>query len=493
MTDGGPSPSQSGATAHLWLWAGWLALGGVLLAACFVLTASSTHFGPEIELIDMPAIPLAGGLVAAGIAFLLIVPLILASLARGMGTSRALLWLMLGFGLAFRLALMGSMPAFEDDWYRYLWDGAVVAHGFNPYAAAPEDALSEPNYYTLQPLAKEAGDVFDNINHADIKTIYPPVTELAFAAAYLTKPWSLAAWRGVVLGCEIATLLLLLALARDAGRPALWVALYWWNPVVVKELANSAHMEAIVTPFILGALLLTIRKRPLWATTSLGVAIGAKIWPALLAPLILRPLVATPRRLAVALTIFASLSALYLAPILAGGIDETSGFVVYAQYWRNSSAHFAPMADLVLALGSGLLTDEAAGLVARAILAGLATAFALWMAATPAEEPADLLRRAGLITAALYLLSPSQFPWYAIWMLPFIVFRPWAGLLAISALIPIYYVSFHFQALDTYEIYRDRIVWLIWLPVWSLLAWEGRRVARGAGPLIPGDMRGAHA
>jgi hypothetical protein len=89
------------------------------------------------------------------------------------------------------------------------------------------------------------------------------------------------------------------------------------------------------------------------------------------------------------------------------------------------------------------------------------------------------MARAGLVTAALFLLTPSQFPWYAIWMLPFVIFRPWLGLLAVTALIPIYYVSFHFQAQESYAVFRDRIVWLIWMPVWILLAAEGWRVIAG--------------
>ncbi len=64
----------------------------------------------------------------------------------------------------------------------------------------------------------------------------------------------------------------------------------------------------------------------------------------------------------------------------------------------------------------------------------------------------------------LYLLSPAQFPWYAIWMLPFLCFRPWLGLLAVTALVPIYYAAFHFIARDTHEIFRNYVVWVIWIP-----------------------------
>jgi len=32
---------------------------------------------------------------------------------------------------------IGSEPAFENDHYRYIWEGKVISHGLNPYAASP--------------------------------------------------------------------------------------------------------------------------------------------------------------------------------------------------------------------------------------------------------------------------------------------------------------------------------------------------------------------
>ena len=109
------------------------------------------------------------------------------------------------------------------------------------------------------------------------------------------------AWRATCLGLEIATVSLLILLLRDLGRSPLWSALYWWNPVAIKEIINSAHMEAVVLPLLLLALVLAARRRTLMATLGLALAAGAKLWPALLLPLILRPLATDRRRLIAAL------------------------------------------------------------------------------------------------------------------------------------------------------------------------------------------------
>ena len=80
------------------------------------------------------------------------------------------------------------------------------------------------------------------------------------------------------------------------------------------------------------------------------------------------------------------------------------------------------------------------------------------------------MQRAGLVVAGLVLLSPAQFPWYMVWMIPFLAFQPYWGLLAITVTVPLYYVSFHFLARGTYEVFADWIVPGIWAPIWILLA-----------------------
>ena len=170
--------------------------------------------------------------------------------------------------------------------------------------------------------------------------MYPPVAQGAFALAYLLKPWSLLAWRSVLLACDLASFVLILLLLRECGRSPLWSALYWWNPVVIKELFNSAHMDAVVLPLVLAALLFAARRRYVSAVTTLGFAAGAKIWPALLLPLVLRPLVLRPKRLVLAVALFGAMIALWATPVLLGRLDEHSGFVAFASSWQTNSAYF---------------------------------------------------------------------------------------------------------------------------------------------------------
>ncbi|HEX9881996.1 MAG TPA: hypothetical protein VGA65_05760 [Hyphomicrobium sp.] len=452
--------------------AGWATLGLLVVAFAAALTILSPRFGYAFEVAEMPVPALVAALIAAGLVFCLALPpLVRASLAADMRSQRLLTVGVFAAGLVARLLLVPSEPMLEDDYQRYLWDGAVTAAGANPYAVPPQAARALGPETTLGRLAVEAGPIIKRINHPELTTLYPPVAQLSFALAHVIGPWSLTAWRALVLSCEIATLALILALLRETGRSPLWSALYWWNPLVIKELTNSAHMDAVVLPLVLLGLLMAVRGRQIAAGASLVLAAGAKIWPVLLLPLVLRPLIAKPNALVLALLIGAGLLALVAFPVLQPGLGANSGLAAYAARWQTSSALF-PTLQSALALG---LDAGSAGLAARLVVALLLGALAGGLCLKPITGTDDLIGRASLLVGALVLLSPAQFPWYAVWFAPFLAFRPWVGFLVLTATAPLYYMSFYLTAAGEPELFRRYVVWLIWVPVWTALAIEAFR------------------
>lgn len=473
----------------------WAAGAVVLVLLAGWATWVSPRFGYAFAVIDMPALALAAGLCATGLAFAVFVPWLIRETVGGRDASvqKTALQLMVAGGIAARLVLIPSEPMLEDDYQRYLWDGGVTAAGLNPYAVAPKQARLAPADSRLGARAADSAPVIERIGHAHLKTIYPPVAQAAFALAHTLKPWSLVAWKCVLLAFDLAILGLLLALLRDVERAPLWAALYWWNPLVLKELFNSGHMDAVVMALVLLALLLAVRRRPLAAVAAMGLAAGAKIWPVLLLPLLLRPLLSDWRRCGTALAVFAGLAALWVWPILVGGLDATSGFVAYAAKWQTNNAYFLPVSKGLSALlqGMGFPATSAldwGGKILRAALALTTGGLALWLAWKPIDQAADLLRRAGLIAAALVLLSPAQYPWYAIWFLPFLPFLPLRSFLILTVTLPLYYAFFHFNSRDDAEFYTHGLVWIVWVPAWIGLALDLRGDLRSgsACPSNPG-------
>ncbi|MBX9925243.1 MAG: glycosyltransferase 87 family protein, partial [Hyphomicrobiaceae bacterium] len=412
---------------------------------------------------------------AAGLTFLLTVPLIEASVRLDAAGQRRILTRILIMGAVLRAAMLWSVPALEDDFYRYLWDGAMSANGFNPYGLSPAAVASTagPAGDTIRDLSEQAGYVFERINNPELRTVYPPVAQAFFALAYLAEPWSLLAWRLIILAAECVSLCLLLAMLRDVGRPAIWVALYWLNPLIIKELVNSAHMEAILMPLVLGAVWFAMQQRFLASVGLLALAAGTKVWPLLLAPLLVRPLLSDPRRLALALGLLGASALALAAPILMAGLDRGSGFVAYSGTWQRNGALVPGLTALSMAL-AGLANETAASLV-RIFVAATAALIAIALAIRPVAGSTDLVGRVTVMAAAVLLLSPAQYPWYLAWVMPMLVFRPIRGLLAATALLPVYYASFHFRTQGIERVYDGTVVWLIWLPIWFMLWREWRQ------------------
>ncbi len=455
---------------------GWTVVGCVLLTSCVVLTLASSMFGYDYAVRDMPVFWLAGGLAGAGILYLALPPIICASRLIRAPALRQLLWIMLGMGVAMRLILFASEPALEDDYQRYLWDGAVTAHGLSPYAVSPEAAMkADPSLTALGQLGKESGPVLGRINHPELRTIYPPVAQGVFAFSHWLAPWDLNAWRTLLMLADIAAVGMLLLLLRSLGRSPLWAALYWWNPIVLKEVYNSAHMDALLPPLLLGALLLSLRNRPLAATASLTIAAGIKIWPVILLPLVWRKCLDQRRIFILCVGLAAVACALFAWPMVSAGLNQSSGIVAYADRWTTNSALSPLIVEAsrwaVEALGADALRP---GFVARAIIALMLASIVLWQCWRPAETARTEVDKWLIVAAAMFLLSPAQFPWYYLWIVPFLALRPVPGLLLLTATLPLYYSAFYFLSHDTYSVFKEGIVWLIWLPAWGVLIWEGR-------------------
>lgn len=465
---------------------GWAAIAAALLASAALLAMSSSRFGPIVQLIDMPSATLGVGLGIAGLCWLGLLPLLAVEERDRRLTGPMWLSAMIAAGLAMRLLLFTSTPAMEDDYYRYLWEGGLVVHGMSPYEYSPDDARAEDADTLLGRLALEAGPVLERVNHSHLRTIYPPVAQAAFALAHVIAPWSLTAWRVVLIAAEAGTLALLIGLLRFVGRSPLWAALYWWNPIVIKEIANSAHMEGVLMLLVVAAVSLYARGRTLAAICMLGLAIGTKLWPLLLAPLLLRPLLGDPRRLALAVAVLAAMLTAFAWPIIDGGLDETSGFVAFAEHWQTNSALFPALYKLLAQFPGTTVGDTPlAGRLARGLLGLAAAGVAIGVAVRAADGSAGRIRRAATVIFALVLVSPAQFPWYMTWMIPFLAFRPSLALALVMVTSPLYYTLFHFSARGTYEaIFLGVMVWVIWVPVWLALAielWRGRRAAQPSG------------
>ncbi|MEJ2718433.1 MAG: glycosyltransferase 87 family protein [Deltaproteobacteria bacterium] len=319
-----------------WTYLFWGVAGAVLIAIHAALALLSMDFEAGGEsLIGRPVLSfVALELLACGV-FLLAVGVV----PSGPRETPLYAWVII-VGIALRATMIVSTPILENDYLRYLWDGAVAANGWSPYRFSPEAVLQGFSTvpHELLRLGDEGRAILSEISYPHLRTIYPPVAQAAFAIAHFLKPWSLTSLRLVFLLFDAATLLLLIAALRSLDRSPLWIVIYWWNPLIVKEFVNSAHLDVITFPLVVGAVMLAVRQRYVWGAGSLALATGAKLWPVVILPVILSPLWRRPARLIAPLTLFVLIAGVLSIPILRAGLDTSSGFVAYAKTWEMNDA-----------------------------------------------------------------------------------------------------------------------------------------------------------
>lgn len=470
-----PSAAAAAAPATVTL---AVALAAVLVASQWMMARLSPGWA-QIELQTLadalPVVLLLGVPAALGLA-------LAPRLSRWAGFletagRRQALWLMVAVGLAMRFVWYGVPVLIDDDFFRYLWDGAVLAWGQNPYTMSPKAALDGIGVPTvLAPLAAKAGDVLRGINFPELTTIYPGTSQLAFALAYGIAPLQLDGLRLVFLGAELATLALLLTIARDLGRPPIVAALYWLNPLVVWSSHGTGHTEALLAPLVLGACLATWRGRDLIAAALVALGIGVKVWPVLLVPVLARIIHAKGRSLVGPALVLAGGTVLLLLPLalsaLGGG--TRSGLIAYSEHWWVNNAPFSWISYWVYQLTSGDPLGQRALRAAIALSMGI---LALALAYRPATNLRGLLISALTIAAATFYFAPAQFPWYALWFLPLAAAVENRPLLAASATLSIYYffIPLANQGLGPWHSYGVAFLHAAPVLIWLLVDWRNRR------------------
>lgn len=373
------------------------------------------------------------------------------------------LWLglIIVVGLVSRIILIPSQPVLEDDYYRYLWDGAVTAHGYNPYVYSPEAAMDFTNGEgpeELHKLANESGKIVKNINHPRIRTIYPILSQIVFAAAYFISPWEFWAWKVLLLLFDIALLLVLFKTLKELKLPMLFVVFYWLNPIVIHEFYNAAHMDLLALLFVSLSLYLSIKNKTWFALITLAFAVGFKLWPVVLLPLLLRNFWQDKKLLLKFIGAFAGLVFVLFIPVLLSRLDDTLGFIKYAGNWINNAAIYTMFQWFTQETISFLhINVSCLSCINRWGIFIIYLVIGAIILRKTHQNKLQFFYKGLLLIAVLYLISPTQFPWYYTWLVPLLAVRPKASLLLYPLLLPLYQLNY----LSDYIIYIEHLPILI--------------------------------
>lgn len=365
---------------------------------------------------------------------------------------RLILW-----AIVFRICGLAGGPCYEDDFYRYLWDGYRFATTGSPYGAAPEDFFADPG------VVPAMQSVLDRINYPELPTIYAPVTQSVFLLGYWIQPGSVATLQAILIALDLAAMALLLRLA-----PARNVLLYAWCPLVIKEIAFTAHPDGAGVCLLLAAVVLARNRRWSFAAAMLGLATGAKAFG-----LVMVPLVLVGARVRHWLVFAATLAAIY-APFTLRGGSGLASLHEFAREWEFNPLLF------------GLLKTTLPPFEARLALGLAFAAFWGWYYFRYSRTCVPGVPRGDWIFGALLAASPVLNPWYLLWLLPFAAVFPsvWAWTASLAVLLG-YVTGLNLQnyAMDPYA----QPLWARWLEFGLILCGFGcdliRRLERSrSGP-----------
>lgn len=498
----------------------WLA-GGVQLALYAGILSLSERF--SFGATDRPILEIVGLFLAATLCWGAALFMVLRWRSDPAGAVRVILL----FAVLDRALLLPSRPILEVDFYRYLWDGRVTSHGFNPYHYSPWQVRDHdfadrpaPELTALAALAGESDalqTILQRVHYPEVPTVYPPAAQAVFAAAAGLTPIAapvdvqIKTLKALLLTFDLGTVAVLIALLRRLQLPASWCLAYAWCPLVVKEVANSGHLDSIAVFFTTLALYVLVRSSTLAAACAaaacLGLGVLAKSYPVVLLPAVAAWLLARLRgRALVPLMLVPAVVVAGYLPFLgrpvadsaspATGLGafltqwETNDFlfmlvydnlkppgetagphVIVPEAWR-SALHLDRWHDVI-----GLpLKAQTAFVLTQALMGGvllvLAARWAWQVYRRP--EPPVLLRSAFLTLSGAWLLGSAANPWYLLWGLPLAVFAGRGSWFLLPGLVWLYYVRFWVDALPWAgrSVNPDDLVWIEYVPFFVALAVE---------------------
>jgi alpha-1,6-mannosyltransferase len=389
-------------------------LGAVLLVAQTICSRNFSRIGEPPFFI-----PLA----VAGVAYLLAI--------RELFSTPEFPKRVIVFGLAlsalWHFQFLRMPPGLDDDIHRYVWDGRMQRLGYNPYIVVPSDPA----------LASLHTSETRTLNNPDVPSPYPAGAQLFFRAVAAIHE-SIFALKVAFVVCDLAIVFVLLDVLRRTRQVEHWVLAYAWHPLLAIEVAGSGHVDIVGVLLLLVSLAALLRRWRAVAALAFGLAVSVKFLPIILLPLYWRRV----RRGDAALA--AIVVGLLYVPFFTPGRIPIGSLGTYVQRFRFNDPVFATLERVAA-------PQFVAGL---AVLVGFLTA--IWMRKNAAEGAAEAF--AWPMAASLFC-APVVYPWYLLWMLPF---------LRSTSTVPI--LIWTLSIIPTYYVWHLRIVGRPWLvPGWIMI------------------------
>jgi hypothetical protein len=350
----------------------------------------------------------------------------------------------LSFAFLLRLFFFFQEPLLSDDIFRYLWDGKVIANGFNPYAYAPDSLV----------LSHLREDFSRFINHPSLFTVYPPLSQIIFLGGYLVGA-GIYGVKFVFILFDLGIIIILSKMLKLSKQPKALQLIYTANPLVILEFYASSHTEAAAAFFLLLSFYFIQKEKFHLALIGSFLSGLVKYYGFLLSPLLVR-------RIPLLQIIGIGLGCL-LFFFCFWNSHLLQSFLTYNQYFEFNGLSYNVF--------KGIFNSNTARLCCFGIfIVFYSYQFFKNFKKNPSFE--DLLSSVLMIFTAFFLLAPTLYPWYLTLIIPLLVFDPNLSLKLFSGLIFMSYLVLYQYHEKKIWLEQTWVLWVEYLPFVLLLLYE---------------------
>lgn len=375
--------------------------------------------------------------------------------------------------LLFRLMCFLALPNLSQDFYRFIWDGRLIAEGVNPYLQTPNQlmVMSAQTINQADILIAGMGDLsVHNFSN------YPPINQLLFLIAGWLSPNSIIGaimiMRLIIVLADLGVFYFGSKILKHFNMPVHTIFWYVLNPFVIIELTGNLHFEGVMIFFLVLSFYWLLKQKWILAAVAIALSISVKLIPLMFLPLFLKwfynnnenslglkKLIAF---YAVAILIFILSFLPFLDTHLIANYSKTIG-LWFQNFEFNGSIYY-----LARGLGYQISGYNQIAFIGK-ITPVLVIILVLFLSFFRKNEDFKILLASFLIALSFYFFTASTVhPWYIATLLMLGVFTGYKFPLLWS-----FTIMLSYSAYSNAEVQESYLLLLFeYLPVYLLFMWE---------------------
>ncbi|MHB1687862.1 MAG: hypothetical protein ACYCVH_10860 [Ignavibacteriaceae bacterium] len=353
---------------------------------------------------------------------------------------------LLAVAIILRIALISIHPIGSDDYYRYVWDGKVMANGINPYKYAPNDTA----------LTKLHSDILPaRVNYPDMKTIYPPLAQILFYLSYKIGGESFTGIKLLLFIFDLMTMLGIFLIIKKLNLNYKNILIYALCPLPLFQFFIDSHVDGFGLPLLIFAIFFYLDKKKTLSYIFIGLSICVKPLGLILIPIIFFDEKVFFERIKI-IFIPVVISVLMYLPYVFSG-SPFQALMKFTENWTFNGIVF----DI---LDSFIHDNQEARLICAIIL------FISYLPVLFSKK--DFIVKIYLSFFLLFIFSPIVHPWYLSWLVILLPFIPrWSGIVYAGLISLTAFTVLNYQLYGVWKEYNP-VLLLEYIPVLFLFLFE---------------------